>query len=139
MFFDKSADVVNIVKREVVVHWQAHKSIGIAVTFGESTTIVFICIIGTAMQTEVVEYRHNVVVFEVLNESGARFQRWECQIEHVRIVESVFRNVRQSKISFVCKWFEEFVVAIPKLLAFGLDFVQVLKLCPKECSIDLCR
>ena len=73
MFFDESADVVDIVEGEVVEHWQAHKSIGIAVTFGESTAIVFICIIGRTMQAEVMEDRHDVVLFEVLDECCAGF------------------------------------------------------------------
>lgn len=58
---------------QIIIHRQTDKSIGIAVTFRQGATIMFVFIIYAAMQTEIMENSKDIVLFEMFDKRSARF------------------------------------------------------------------
>ena len=92
---DDVANGTHIVFSKVVVHRQAHKAIGITVTLGQGTSVVFWGIVRTAMETEVMEDCQYTVLFEVLDKGCTLLQIRHYQIEHVGIVGGIQGDVGQ--------------------------------------------
>ena len=56
------------------------------------------------------EDRQYAIIFQMLNEDCAFLQVRQNQIEHMGIVGGILRYIRQTKTTFVRKWFEQFVL-----------------------------
>ena len=81
------------------------------------------------------EYRENPVLYEVGNKGGARLEVGNLQVEHVRVVAALRRDVGELQIACIGERLQLFAVGVPaghtivenllRVLEFGVQVGRV--------------
>ena len=91
------------------------------------------------MKRNVVEDRKNVVFSHMSDKSRAFFQIFRDYIEHMRIVNAVFRDYRQMEFSCFFQRLKSCFVLIPHVHSAALNLVGLFQLRPKIRRIQIAR
>ena len=126
------ADKINIVERQLIVHWQANQAILVAVAVWQRSTVVVRGIIGAPVQAQVVEHRQYSCGFEPGNEVTTFVEAVTNQIEHMSIIGSIIGNGGQFELARSGERSEPLAIVLPQSLTTGLNGTQLLYLGPEK-------
>ena len=94
---------------------------------------------GGVVERHVVEYGEDPVLDEMRNECCSCFEIGDLQVEHVSVVATFCRNVRQLQIACVFERLQTFSIGVPACHAIVEYLLSVFEFCVEVGCVELAR